>query len=403
MNLVYKHEQPLFVISLLISIIFWLLLILGTVGTALLWLFFLWLFYLFAQSGLISYLKGTAVQVGSKQFPDLYSRVESSCRKLGVKEIPDIYLLHGDGIFNAFATRFRGRNFMVLFSDVVDALDTHPNAINFYIGHELGHIHRNHLFWAPVLAPGNFLPILGAAYSRACEYSSDMHGLACCPNVEDACRGLSALAAGGKRFETLDIDEYVYQTAATGGFWMSFHELTASYPWLVKRMERLRATAEGREPKFPRRRLRAWLLALFTPSLGAGSGAALPLMVIAIIGILAAVAIPAYEEFEARSTVAEGFNSAAPIRQKVIDYASKSQKWPSKNKDIGVDENIAAPNLQSIQVGPNGAITLTFAGPPPSLTGKTMTLHPQVNGEQITWSCSEGSLESKYLPPQCSP
>ena len=296
MNLIYKHEQPLFIISLIISIIFWLVLILGTVGVALLWLFFFWLFYLFAQSGLISYLKGTAVLVGPRQFPDLYNRVVQSCRKLGVKEIPEIFLLHGDGLFNAFATRFRGRNFMVLYSDVVDAMDAHPDAVNFYIGHELGHIHRNHLFWAPVLAPSGILPILGAAYSRSREYSSDLHGLACCPNMDDACRGLSALAAGGKRFKTLDINEYADQTAETGGFWMSLHELIADYPWLIKRMERLRATAEGREPNFPRRRLRAWLLALFIPRIGVGSGAgASPLIMIVVIGILAAIAVPAYQ------------------------------------------------------------------------------------------------------------
>jgi hypothetical protein len=45
-----------------------------------------------------------------------------------------VFLLNGDGIFNAFATRFLGRNLMVLFSDIVDAMEAQPEALNFYIG-----------------------------------------------------------------------------------------------------------------------------------------------------------------------------------------------------------------------------------------------------------------------------
>jgi hypothetical protein len=84
MKLVYKNEPTLFALSLAISIVFWLVLIVSTLGTALLWMLFIWLFYLFAQSAFISYLRGTAIRVGPSQFPDLHSRVVQSCRKLGV-------------------------------------------------------------------------------------------------------------------------------------------------------------------------------------------------------------------------------------------------------------------------------------------------------------------------------
>ena len=402
MKLVYKHEPTLFAFSLAISIVFWLVLIVSTLGIALLWMLFFWLFYLFAQSALISYLKGTAVRVGPSQFPDLHSRVVQSCQKLGVATVPEIFLLNGDGIFNAFATRFLGRNFMVLFSDIVDAMEAQPDALNFYIGHELGHIHRKHILWASVLFPASVLPLLGAAYSRAREYSCDLHGLACCPRPDDALRGLSALAAGGKRWKSIDISHYIDQVEATGGFWMSLHELIADYPWLVKRVARLMASAEGREPNFPRRRLRAWILALFIPRFGGGGGAAAsPIIMIAIIGILAAVAIPAYQDYTVRAKVNAGLNSAAEAKEKVIRYASESQKWPSRNQDIGLDANASGPSLTSIQVGQYGTITLTFADPTPQLAGKTLVLRPQVNGEQTTWIC-EGSLEAKFLPKTCS-
>ena len=45
-----------------------------------------------------------------------------------------------------------------------------------------------------------FLPLIGAAYSRAREYTCDLHGLACCPNPEHAARAIAAISAGGKRW-----------------------------------------------------------------------------------------------------------------------------------------------------------------------------------------------------------
>ena len=144
--------------------------------------------------------------------------------------VPDAYLLNGNGAFNAFATRFLGRNFIVLLSDVVDALDAEPDAINFYIGHELGHIGRSHLLWGPLLFPASILPLLGAGYSRAREYTCDLHGAACCASLAGAQHGIAALAAGSRRWQSLDTRRYAAQAESSSGFWMSFHELISSYP-----------------------------------------------------------------------------------------------------------------------------------------------------------------------------
>lgn len=182
MPLVYKNEKPLFIISLIISSLFWLGLLIGTMGTLLIWVLIIFLFYLFAHSGFIAYLKGNAVKVTEQQYPDLYRMHQECCARLGMDKIPELYLLCSDGMLNALATRFLRKNFVVLFSDIVDALDERPEAVRFYIGHELGHIARNHLGWGPVLLPASILPLLGAAYSRAREYTCDLHGLACASN-----------------------------------------------------------------------------------------------------------------------------------------------------------------------------------------------------------------------------
>lgn len=336
MELSYRHERPLCVISAIFSAVVWLFLVGATSGLVLVYVALAFVAYLFVQSALIAYLKGNAVRLGPNQFPDLHGRVGAACTKLGMRRVPESYLLHGNGVFNAFATRFLGRDFIALYSDVVDALREQPGAVDFYIGHELGHIRRRHLLWGPFLWPAGVLPLLGAAYARAREYTCDRYGLAACATPEDAVCGLAALAAGADRWRSLDAEHYTAQSAATGGFWMSFHELTGDYPWLVKRMARVRAEAAGRPPDLPRRNPFAWVLSLFVPRLGFGGGGISLLVVVAAVGVLAAVAIPAYQDYTLRAAVSQGMDLAGPAQEAVVRYISEHETWPSNNQEVGL-------------------------------------------------------------------
>lgn len=394
MNLVYSKEAPLFALSLVISVVFWLGLLVGTLGTALIWVGIFFLIYLFAQSAFISHIRGTAVHITRQQFPDLYERIGACAAKLGMKEIPDAYLLHGNGVFNAFATRFLGRNFIVLFSDVVDALDECPEAVNFYIGHELGHILRKHLVWGPLLAPASFLPLLGAAYSRAREYTSDRHGLACCGQAEDARRGLAALAAGGKRWKTLNDDSYIDQAQSSSGFWMSFHELVASYPWLVKRMAALRTLAGGQAWNAPKRNPFAYFFALFVPRLGVGAGVAPLFLGVAMVGILGAVAIPTYQDYVQRAKVAAALGRVGTARTAVVDYVIKNRAWPDTNAQAGVPETGYGPDIRRVEIEHGGVVVADIAG-------GEVVLTPHLKDRHIFWQCSTRGLAVKYLPRAC--
>eukprot|EP01032_Pedospumella_encystans_P022660 gene22660-25669_t len=69
----------------------------------------------------------------------------------------------------------------------------------------------------------------------------DRHGLHACDDLRSAQSGLAALAAGGRRWRQLNLDDYAAQARQACGFWMSFHELVNGQPWLVKRMAALRA------------------------------------------------------------------------------------------------------------------------------------------------------------------
>ncbi|MBI5844206.1 MAG: M48 family metalloprotease [Deltaproteobacteria bacterium] len=332
MDLVYKKEKTLYAILLIISIIAWLAIIVGTIGIALAYLLIFFIFYLFAQSALISYLKGNGVLITQDQFPDIHEQLVSCCNTLGLREIPEAYLLHADGAFNAFAARFLGRNFLVLFSDVVDALAERPESLKFYIGHELGHIARKHMLISPILAPGKILPLLGAAYSRAREYTCDNYGLHCCPNPEDAAIALSALAAGGQRWKTLSVSRFAEQSFATGGFFMSFHELTAGYPWLVKRVARIPGVMPPRLA-FPTRHPLAFVFAAFVPNVGAGNPIANVMVTAAIIGVLAAIAIPNFIAYQKKS-----YDAAANADIKNAYIAA--QAFFTDNPGGAVDENL---------------------------------------------------------------
>jgi len=393
-SLVYKNEKRLFNILLTLSLPVWGGLIIGTAGIALVYIFSFFVFYLFAQAGFISYLKGTAVEITPEQFPDLHKQISDSSQKLQLPKVPEAYLLHADGAFNALATRFLGRNFIVLFSDVVDALEAHPDALNFYIGHEIGHIKRNHLLWGPVVAPAAILPLLGAAYSRSREYTCDRHGLA-------ACHDLAALAAGGNRWRTVNIDRYVLQARDSSGFWMSLHELISDYPWLTKRVAAVQTLAKGNEPKQPGRHPIAWLLALFVPRLGVGGGAGSGIVTIAVIGILAAIAIPAYQEYQVRGQLNQAVLEARVAANAVADYYQTNKSLPQNLEQAGYNPSYIPPGIQPITIDANTG-TIKLAIDIPAHLGKTIELVPSIDdNKQIVWRCGSSNLDSKLLPLDC--
>ena len=396
-SLVYPNERRLFGLALTISLIGWLVILVGTFGIVLIYVALALLFYLFVQSALISHLRGTATQITAAQFPDLHQRIVDCCTKLQVRRIPDAYLLHGNGVFNAFATRFLGREFIVLLSDVVDALESEPEAINFYIGHELGHIRRSHLLWGPLLFPASILPLLGAAYSRAREYTCDLHGLACCPSSAMASRGLAAIAAGGRRWKTLDPARYADQAASSGGFWMSFHELTASYPWLVKRMARL--LGSDQVSKIPRRNFFAWVIAAFVPRLAHTGGGASLLVTVAVIGILAAVALPAYQDYTTRAKVNAALIEGNRAASAVADYYYRNGSVPPTITATGYVAAPAAP-VGAVTNNEQGHVRVELAFAP--VAGKAIVLVPSLDqNKRVIWKCTSSEIEPRYVPASC--
>lgn len=391
-HLVYPRERTLGRIALVLGIIAWLLIILGTLGVALIYVLLGFIGYLFAQSGLIAWLRGTGVRLSEEQLPELYLQYLGCCEKLGIKEPPEAYLLQGDGMMNAFATRFLGRNFVIVLADTVDAMRALPEGVNFYFGHELGHIKQGHLTGHIWRAPVLWLPLLGAAYARAQEYTCDMHGRACCNSADTAARALAVLAAGAEKWREVNLANYARQTMGNRGFFPDFHELIGGYPWLTKRVAR----AINPQIKMPGRNPLSYVLAFFVPyagRFGGGAGGLIILvMIVAIIGVLAAVALPAYNEYTAKAELTQRWVESAPVRDTVGAYYIEKEEVPETLAEAGVSGADAVPYSYD-----SDNMSLRMA----TKHGE-MLLVPSEQGGSVVWHCyAEEQSLAKLLPKSC--
>lgn len=400
MELVYKNERVLFGLMLAVALLSWAALLLATSGLALAYLLLFLLSWYLAQSSLVSWLRGTAVRITPQQFPDLHQRVELCRQRLALDAAPEAYLLQMGGLFNSFATRFLGHDIIVLYADVVDALEEQPDAINFYIGHELGHIKRQHLRWSALLAPAALVPLLGAAYARAREYTCDRHGFHACDDLKSAQHGLAALAAGGKRWRQMNTAVYASQARASSGFWMSFHELVGDHPWLVKRMAAVKALAAGNEANPPPRHGLAYALALCVPRLGVGGLGSL-VAVCALVGMLAAVALPAYNDYLARARMAQAAAVGQEATGAVERYIYANGRSPVTLAQAGYAMDDPSHVVQEISVDPGNGVVRVFPSDP-GYRGKAIAFTPRLDeNKRVAWHCGSEDIPARVLPADC--
>ncbi|WP_214796377.1 MULTISPECIES: M48 family metallopeptidase [unclassified Exiguobacterium] len=249
-NLVHKREKLYFSLLVAASV---LVLILGVVLTVASFGLFLWIIgtivslSLFTHWIQIGYIRTNGVKVTARQFTELHDMVQRVGADMGIRLLPDVYILQAGGVLNAFATRFFQKNMVILYSDVVELTRTgQTKEVEFVIAHELAHIRRNHVQKQWVVLLGSIIPFLGSAYSRACEYTCDRMAAHYIQDFGAAKRALTVLAIGGPLAKEVNEFDYLYEASRENGFIAKYSELLSTHPTLPKRIASI-ATSAGEE------------------------------------------------------------------------------------------------------------------------------------------------------------
>jgi type IV pilus assembly protein PilA len=144
------------------------------------------------------------------------------------------------------------------------------------------------------------------------------------------------------------------------------------------------------------------------------------MIVVAIIGILAAIAIPAYQDYTIRSQVTEGLNLASDLKAGIGEYYAQNGSWPTL-ANLGISGGAtskAGKYVSQIDIAANGVINITYGrqANTANLGTKILSLRadPNTNGD-LVWVCGnkpapDGSapaganattVDNKYLPAAC--
>ncbi|HED16026.1 MAG TPA: pilin [Gammaproteobacteria bacterium] len=136
------------------------------------------------------------------------------------------------------------------------------------------------------------------------------------------------------------------------------------------------------------------------------------MIVVAIIGILAAIAIPAYQDYIIRAKVTEGLNLASAAKSGVTEYRISVGRYPSTNALAGLG-TISSKYVSNVAVdsGATGIIIITFrTALDTKVAGKTLVFAPSIGTTSVVdWFCDDslsgqaktGDLAGKYRPANC--
>jgi type IV pilus assembly protein PilA len=128
------------------------------------------------------------------------------------------------------------------------------------------------------------------------------------------------------------------------------------------------------------------------------------MIVVAIIAILAAIAIPQYQNYLIKTQVSEGVNLADGAKTAVAEFYQNYGRFPTNNTSAGLSPAVSVKGKYVTSLTQaNGVITVAYSEPAANtnIKDKTLALSPTDNGGAITWNCrsdSKGAVATTYVP-----
>lgn len=131
--------------------------------------------------------------------------------------------------------------------------------------------------------------------------------------------------------------------------------------------------------------------------------AAMGIVSVGLLGIMAAIAIPAYADYTARSKVAAALMTAREATLAVEQFVADNKALPESLTAAGFDAPLPS-QVESIALREaDGSIVVTMSGPPFERTGASFALSPTDGGDNIVWECATVDMQPRYLPRMCRP
>ena len=129
------------------------------------------------------------------------------------------------------------------------------------------------------------------------------------------------------------------------------------------------------------------------------------MIVVAIIGILAAVALPAYQDYTVRAKVSEVILAASSAKTSLSEYAQVNGQMPSDTSSVDTQSSAFVTSVTYARTDAStGVVTVTASAKESKISGKTVTLTGKLSSTgQVSWVCAPGTMDVKYLPASCKP
>ena len=127
------------------------------------------------------------------------------------------------------------------------------------------------------------------------------------------------------------------------------------------------------------------------------------MIVVAIIGTLAALAIPAYQNYLVRAQISEGLNLSGPLKNGITAYHEQFGAFPTDNAEAGLPAPVSYLGNYVAAISVNDAVISILYGNDANaqINGRSVTVTAASNAGSVSWTCAGAGIATTLLPSSC--